>query len=51
MGPPVGLRPLLVIVRSPSYQRRFDLPRMAATIARTWKNNLNASDQGLQHRK
>lgn len=44
MGPPVGLRPLLVIVRSPSYQRRFDLPRMAAnTIAKTWKNNLNAS--------
>lgn len=44
MGPPVGLRPLLVIVRSPSYQRRFDLPRLAeSTIAKTWKNNLNAS--------
>jgi hypothetical protein len=44
MGPPIGLRPLLVVVRSPSYKRRFDLPQLAAiTIAKTWKDNLNAS--------
>ncbi|UCV29382.1 hypothetical protein [Ferribacterium limneticum] len=44
MGPPVGLRPLLVVIRSPSYKRRFDLPQLAATtIAKTWKDNLNAS--------
>lgn len=44
MGPPVGLRPLLVVVRSPSYKRRFDLPQLAAaTIAKTWKENLSAS--------
>lgn len=44
MGPPVGLRPLLVVVRTPSYTRRFDLPKLAATtIAKTWKENLNVS--------
>lgn len=44
MRPPIGLRPLLVVVRSPSYKRRFDLPQLAATtIAKTWKDNLNAS--------
>lgn len=44
MGPPIGLRPLLVVVRAPAYKRRFDLPQLAAnTIAKTWKENLNAS--------
>ena len=44
MGPPVGLRPLLAVVRSPSYGMRFDLPRLREnTIAKTWDENLRSS--------
>lgn len=44
LGPPTGLRPLLMVVRSPAYQRRFDLPLLAAkTIAKHWKDNLDSS--------
>jgi hypothetical protein len=44
MGDPIGLRPLLVVVTTPTYRRRFDLPRIAAnTIQRTWEQNLRES--------
>jgi len=44
MGPPIGLRPLLVVVSSTNYQRIYDLPKLAATtIKREWSENLKAS--------
>lgn len=44
LPPPVGIRPLLVVIQSPSYKRRFDLPRIAEkTIAKTWEQNLRSS--------
>lgn len=44
LPPPVGIRPLLVVIDSPSYKRRFDLPRIAeTTIAKTWEENLRSS--------
>lgn len=44
MGPPIGIRPLLVVLSNTNYQRRFDLPQIAATtIAKTWDENLRSS--------
>lgn len=44
MGPPIGLRPLLVVVKSANYRRIYDLPKMVeTTIKREWSENLRAS--------
>lgn len=44
MGPPIGLRPLLVAIQAPFYRQRFNLPQLAkTTIAKTWRENINAS--------
>lgn len=38
LGPPVGLRPLLVVVSAPTYRPRINLAQIAAkTVARTWE--------------
>lgn len=44
LGGAIGIRPLLMVIRTPAYRRRFDLPNIAATtITKTWDENLSSS--------
>lgn len=44
MGPPVGLRPLLLVVSRPTYRRRIDLERIAReVVAREFKPTFTAA--------
>jgi hypothetical protein len=44
MGPPVGLRPLLLVVSRPAYRRRIDLDRLARdVVAKEWGPTFDAA--------
>jgi hypothetical protein len=43
-GPPVGLRPLLIVTRAPAYKRRIDLARIADdVVSKEWASTFDAA--------
>lgn len=44
MGQPIGLRPLLIVIKRPNYRARINLPQIAQqTIAKKWDDNLKSA--------